>query len=128
MNWKLIFTLSLFGLAVAVLSLFGLGIFEFVIWLAIFVLYAVIIAKRAPGKYFLHGFLVSIVNSIWVTAIHASFFSIYVRNNPQMVQGTPPGMNPRVIMIVAGPIVGAVMGVIAGLFAVIASKIFRKRS
>ena len=53
MNWKLILALSLFGLAVAVLSLFGLGIFEFVIWLAIFVLYAVIIAKRAAGKYFL---------------------------------------------------------------------------
>ena len=126
MNWKLILTLSLFGLAVAVFSLFGLGIFEFVIWFAVFVLYAVIIAKRAPGKYFLHGFLVSIVNSFWVTAIHATFFSVYVKNNPQMVQGVPPGMNPRIIMIVAGPIVGAVMGVIAGLFAWIASKIFRK--
>ena len=45
-----------------------------------------------------------------------------------MVQGTPPGMNPRVIMIVAGPIVGAVMGVIAGLFAVIASKILKHPS
>ena len=87
MNWKLIVMLSLFGLAMAVLSLFGLGIFEFVIWLVIFVFYAVIIAKRAPGRYFLHGFLVSIVNSVWVTAIHAGFFSIYAKNNPQMVQG-----------------------------------------
>ena len=76
MNWKLILMLSLFGLAMAVLSLFGLGIFEFIIRLVIFVLYAVIIAKRAPGQYFLHGFLVSSVNSIWVTAIHAAFFSI----------------------------------------------------
>jgi len=126
MNWKLILTLSLFGLAMAVSSLFGLGFFEFVIWLAIFVLYAVIIAKRAPGKYFLHGFLVSVVNSVWVTAIHAAFFSTYVRNNPQMVQGTPPGMNPRIIMIVAGPIVGAVMGVVAGLFAFIASKFVKR--
>src|SRR5215470_1551418 len=117
MNWKLILTLSLFGLAMAVSSLFGLGIFEFVIWLAIFVLYAVIIAKRAPGKYFLHGFLVSVVNSVWVTAIHAAFFSTYVRNNPQMVQGTPPGMNPRIIMIIAGPVVGALMGIVAGVFA-----------
>jgi hypothetical protein len=31
MNWKLIFALSLFGLAMAVASLFGLGLFEFVI-------------------------------------------------------------------------------------------------
>ena len=77
MNWKLILTLSLFGLAVAVLSLVGLGIFDFVIWLAIFVLYAVIIAKRASGKYFLQGFLVSVVNRIWVTPIHGTFFSTF---------------------------------------------------
>jgi hypothetical protein len=31
MNWKLILGLSLFGLAMAVASLFGLGLFEFVI-------------------------------------------------------------------------------------------------
>jgi len=126
MNWKLILTLSMFGVAMAVASLFGVGLFEFVLWLAIFVLYAVIIAKRAPGKYFLHGFLVSVVNSIWVTAIHATFFSTYVKNDPQMAQGTPPGMNPRIIMIVAGPIVGAVMGVVAGLFAVVASKTLKR--
>ena len=125
MSWKLIFTLSLFGLAMAVASLFGLGLFEFVIWLVIFIVYAWIIATRAPGKYFLHGFLVSIVNSVWITVIHVAFFSIYVRNNPQMVQGAPPGMNPRVIMIAAGPVVGVILGVLAGLFAFFASKIVR---
>jgi len=125
MNWKLIFALSLFGLAMAVASLFGLGLFEFVIWLVIFIVYAWIIATRAPGKYFLHGFLVSIVNSVWITVIHVAFFSIYVRNNPQMVQGAPPGMNPRVIMIAAGPVVGVILGVLAGLFAFFASKIVR---
>jgi hypothetical protein len=125
-NWKLILALSLFGVVVAFLSLLRLGIFEFVIWLAIFVLYAVIIARRAAGKYFLHGFLISIVNSVWVTAVHEAFFSTYVRNNPQMVQGTPPGINPRIVMIVAGPIVGAVMGVIAGSLALIASKLLSR--
>jgi len=124
MNWKLILTLSLFGLAMAILSLFGLGIFEFLLWLAIFVLYAVIIARRAPGKYFLHGFGER-RKQYFGSAIHATFFSMYVKNNPQMAQGTPPGMNPRIMMIVAGPVVGAVMGVVAGLFAFIASKIFK---
>ena len=94
MNWKLIFALSVFGLA--------------------------------TGKYFLHGFLVSVVNSIWITAIHAQFFSVYAKNNPQFVQSTPPGMNPRVLMLIMGPLVGAVFGVIAGLFAFIASKVFKK--
>ena len=128
MNWKLIFALSLFGLAMAVASLFGLGILEPLLWLLIFIICAGLIAKRAPGKYFLHGFLVSLVNSVWITAIHAAFFTTFVKNNPQMVQGAPAGINPRILMIVMGPIVGAVLGLVAGLFAFIASKIIRKRS
>ena len=128
MNWKLIFALSLFGLAMAVASLFGLGMLEPLLWLVIFIIYAWVIATRASGKYFLHGFLVSVVNSIWITAIHAAFFTTYLKNNPQMVQGAPAGMNPRVLMIVMGPIVGALFGLVAGLFAFVASKIVRKRS
>ena len=126
MNWKLIFALSLFGLAMAVASLLGLGMLEPLLWLVIFIIYAWLIATRAPGKYFLHGFLVSVVNSIWITAIHALFFSVYAKNNPQFVQSSPPGMNPRVLMLIMGPLVGAMFGVIAGLFAFIASKIFKK--
>ncbi len=122
MNWKLIFALSLFGLAMAVGSLFGLGLAEPLLWLVIFIIYAWVIAKRAPGKYFLHAFLVSVVNSIWITAIHATFFSIYAKNNPQFVQNAPPGMNPRVLMIIMGPIFGVLFGLVAGLFAFIASK------
>src|SRR5712691_955313 len=126
MNWKLIFALSLFGLAMAVGSLFGLGMLEPLLWLAIFIIYAWLIAKRAPGKYFLHGFLVSIVNSAWITAMHATFFSIYAKNNPQFIQSAPPGINPRLLMIIMGPLFGALFGVVAGLFAFVAAKIVKK--
>jgi hypothetical protein len=125
MNWKLILALSLFGLAMGVGSLFGLGLAEPLLWLIIFVIYAWVIATRAPGKYFLHGFLTSVVNSIWITAIHATFFSIYAKNNPQFVQSAPPGMNPRVLMIIMGPLFGVLFGLVAGLFAFIASKIIK---
>lgn len=125
MNWKLIFSLSLFGLAMAVGSLFGLAMLEPLLWLVIFLIYAWVIAKRAPGKYFLHGFLVSVVNSVWITAIHAAFFSIYAKNNPQFVQSAPPGINPRLLMIIMGPILGALFGLVAGLFAFIASRILK---
>lgn len=127
MNWKLILTLSLVGLAMAVASLFGLGMLEPLLWLVIFIIYAWLIATRAPGKYFLHGLMVSVFNGIWITAIHATFFTTYVKNNPQMLHGIPPGVNPRVMMIVMGPVVGALLGVVAGLFAFIASKIRRPK-
>ncbi len=126
MNWKLILALSLFGLAMGAGSLFGLGLAEPLLWLAIFIIYALVIARRAPGRYFLHGFLVSVVNSVWITAIHAGFFSIYAKNNPQFVQNAPPGMNPRVLMIIMGPLFGVLFGLVAGLFAFIASKIVKK--
>ena len=67
MNWKLIFTLSLFGIAMGVASLFGLpGVTEPVLWLVIFVLYAVWIVKKTSGRYFLHAFVVSVINGIWI--------------------------------------------------------------
>ena len=128
MNWKLIFALSLFGLAMAIGSLFGLGMIEPLLWLIIFIIYAWVIARSAPGKYFLHGFLVSVVNSVWITAIHATFFDIYAKNNPQFVQSAPPGMYPRVLMIIMGPIFGVLFGLVAGLFAFIASKFVKKRA
>jgi hypothetical protein len=127
MNWKLILALSLFGLAMAIGSLFGLGMLEPLLWLIIFIIYAWLIATRAPGKYFLHGFLTSVVNSIWITVTHASFFAFYAKNNPQFVQAAPPGMNPRALMIIMGPVFGVLFGLVAGLFAFIASKIVKKR-
>jgi hypothetical protein len=127
MNWKLIFLLSVFGLGMAIASLFDLGRLEPLLWLAIFVIYALVITKNCTRRYFLHGFLVSMVNSIWITAIHATFFSMYIANNPQMNRPLPPGINPRVLMIVMGPLFGAIFGLVAGLFAFIAFKIVRKQ-
>jgi len=131
MNWRLIFLLSLFGVAMAVASLFGLtrGIEPF-LWLVIFILYAWWIAKHCRSKYFLHGFLVSVVNGFWISIIHASFYTLYIRNNPKMLAGLsslPPGISPRVLILIVGPVVGALFGVIAGLFAFVGAKIARSR-
>jgi hypothetical protein len=130
MNWKLIFLLSLFGVAMGLASLFGFtrGIEPF-LWLLIFILYAWWIAKHCRRRYFQHGFLVSVLNGIWISIIHASFYSLYIRNNPEMLEGLsrlPPGISPRVLMLIIGPVVGALFGVIAGLFAFVGAKIARR--
>src|SRR2546430_17102735 len=68
LDWRLILELSLFGLAMAVATVFVIpSSVEPIFWLAIFVVCAYLIAKRAPGKFFLHGFLVSLVNCFWIT-------------------------------------------------------------
>jgi hypothetical protein len=134
MNWKLIVLLSLFGLAMGIMtvSLIPSSI-EPLFWLAIFIFCSYGIARKARGKYFLHGFIVSIFNSVWVTLAHASMFYTYAANHPeymQMVEGLPPALSghPRRLMFLIGPITGIIFGLLLGLFSWVASLIVRRIS
>jgi hypothetical protein len=128
MNWKIVFQLSIFGLimAFATISLIPEKI-EFVFWLFVFIFSAYVIAKVCRGKYFLHGFMVSIINCIWITGAHIIFYSTYIANHPGMAKMSHDHpflpTHPRVAMLITGPFVGIICGIIIGLFAVIASKI-----
>src|SRR5262245_56126638 len=97
-------------------------------WLVIFLACAAVIAKQAPGKYFLHGLMVSIVNSIWITAAHVLLFDAYIAHHAKeaaMMNGLP--ISPKLMMACTGPIVGVISGLVLGLFAWIASKIVGRR-
>jgi len=84
MNWKLIFQLSLFGLAMAFATVFWIpSNIEPIFWLVIFLISAYFIAKKSTGKYFLHGLCVSLVNSVWITSVHLILFNTYIVNHPQ---------------------------------------------
>src|SRR5215813_900569 len=108
MNWKLIFTLSLFGLGMAFATVYFIpSTIEPLFWLAIFMACAFFVARYAPGKYFLHGFTISILNSIWITIVHASLFYSYIARHPefqQMLDNLPPdlGGHPRRLMLPIG--------------------------
>jgi hypothetical protein len=128
MNWKLIFGLSLFGLAMAIATVFVIpsGI-EPIFWLIIFIICAVIIARQVPSRHFLHGLMVGIVNSIWVTGAHILLFDAYIAHHAKeaaMMHNAP--MPPRAMMAVVGPFVGVISGLVLGLFAWIAGKFMRR--
>jgi hypothetical protein len=130
MNWKLIFQLSLFGLlmAFATISLIPANV-EPVFWIIIFIICAYIIARKCTGRYFLHGFLVSLVNSVWITGAHIFFYSTYIANHPQMASMSkqlPLTNHPRLMMLIMGPVFGACFGLVLGLFSFIAGKIVKK--
>ena len=132
MNWKLIFQLSVFGLimAFATVSLIP-EMFEPVFWLVIFVFCAWVIAKACTGKYFMHGFLVSIVNCIWITIVHIIFVAKYIAAHPdnaKIAKAFPDSMavHPRMEMAIVAPVFGVIFGIILGLFSLIASKIVKK--
>ncbi|OCX50853.1 hypothetical protein BEL04_19185 [Mucilaginibacter sp. PPCGB 2223] len=122
MNWKLIVQLSLFGLIMAfgTISLIPDKIEPF-FWLVIFAFCAFVIARACTGKYFMHGFWVSIFNCVWITTVHFIFFTTYAQNHPDMVIH----WHPRLAMVLMGPVVGIVCGLILGLFALIASKLVK---
>lgn len=129
MNWKLIFQLSLFGLAMAFATVFWIpGNIEPIFWLAIFIICAFIIARAAKDKYFLHGFMVSIINCIWITAAHIIFYSTYIAHHAEeaKMMERMPNVSPRMLMLFIGPFFGIVFGLILGLFAFIASKLVKK--
>ena len=127
MNWNLILQLSLFGLAMGIATVFVIpSTVEPLFWLVIFVICAFLIAAKAPGSYFLHGLLVSLVNSVWITAAHLVFFDNYIVNHRQemaMLTRMPLPNAPRTMMAMMGPVVGAVSGLVLGVFAIVAGKL-----
>ena len=129
MDWKLIFGLSLFGLAMGIGTVFVIpSNVEPIFWLLIFLICAFLIARKRPDRHFLHGLLVGIVNSVWVTGAHILFFSQYIANHPKeaaMMTTMPLPNHPRLMMACAGPIVGVISGLIIGLFAFVAGKIVK---
>src|SRR5215472_17520035 len=75
MSWKLIFGLSLFGLAMGFATVFVVpSRTEPLVWLGIFLVCAYLIAKYAPRRYFFHGVCVGLLNSVCVTGAHVALF------------------------------------------------------
>jgi hypothetical protein len=132
MNWKLIFQLSLFGVAMGTATVFVIpSNIEPLVWLVIFVICAYFIAKGTPDRRFLHGLLVSIVNSVWITTLHVVLVNRYLAGHPQevsMMQSTPFSQHPRAMMLFIGPIAGIVSGLILGLFAWVAGKLVKSQT
>ena len=130
MNWKLILYLSLYGLIMAIATVYWIpSSTEPIFWLIIFISCAYIIAKKCTGNYFWHGFMVSIFNGIWVTAAHFILFDSFVENHPESVEMNermPDLLSQRAWMLVMGPVISIVSGLVLGLFSWIASKLVKK--
>ncbi len=132
MNWKLIFQLSLFGLAMGIATVFVIpSKIEPAFWLVIFLFCAYAIAKRSPGMHFLHGLLLGLANSVWITAAYVLLFDTYIARHAQeaaMMQSMPMPGSPRLMMTLTGPVVGLISGVVIGLFALAAGKLVKNPS
>ena len=129
MNWKLIFGLSLIGLAMAFITVsWNAPRLEQFIWLLIFLLSAYLIAKNADGRFFLHGFLVSILSCIWETIVHIKLADAYLTHHADKAaictrMFTESGATVQQSLVLIGVFIGVLSGIVLGLFAVAASRI-----
>lgn len=129
MNWSLIFSLSLFGFLMAIATTFLIP-FEVAIfvWVVIFLVCAVIIAKNTGEHYFLHGLYTGIALSAWAALIHFALFTKFIFANGWVAGTTshlPSIAPPRVMIVIYQLLIGVASGVVLGLLSSAASKIFK---
>ena len=131
MNWKLVFQLSVFGLAMALGTVFFIpSSVESMCWLIIFLICAYFVARHTSEKRFLNGFAIGIVNSFWVTTAHILFFSQYLAGHAReaaMMQSMPLPSSPRLMMALTGPIVGIISGIVIGALCALAGALLKPR-
>ena len=131
MKWSLIIVLSMFGLAMGLLTVSVIpSETEPFFWLAVFVVCAFVIARQCATRRFLHGLALGLVNSVWVTGSHVLFFSSYIANHAKeaaMMTSMPMPDSPRLMMTLTGPVIGLVSGVVLGLFALLAGLVVKPR-
>ena len=131
MNWKLVFTLSLIGLVMALASVFILPPnIEPFFWLLVFLFSAYCIARYNDELYFLHGVFVGLFNSLWVTVVYLLFYGHYYANHHSTVNSMYSlGITGSVFttLLLLGPATGLVCGSIIGFFAFLASKFVKPR-
>ncbi|HKW48556.1 MAG TPA: hypothetical protein VJN70_14000 [Gemmatimonadaceae bacterium] len=132
MNWKLILQLSLFGLVMGVGTVFVIpSTLEPFLWLVVFLISAYLIATRAADRYFLHGVVLGLANSVWVTGAHVLWFSRYIAHHAReasMMQSMPLSTHPRVMMLITGPVIGLISGVVIGAFALVVHRLATPRA
>lgn len=132
MNWRLVFLASMFGLAMAfaTISMIPSNV-EPVVWLIIFLILAYLLGTRAKAYVFLHGLCVGILNSVWITGAHVFFVDTYLANHASeadMMAMSPLAHHPRLMMLLIGPLVGVISGIIIGLLSMLAAKFFSRPS
>jgi hypothetical protein len=130
MNWTLILSLSGFGLAMGLASVWGLthGI-EGMLWLAIGIVCATWIARKMPTSPFRHGLAVGVIGGGLSPLIQSLFFPVYALHNPDVV-GTvyqfPGGLSMRAFFFALTPAIGITSGLALGLLAWTAGRILHQ--
>lgn len=133
MNIRLILMLSLFGLVAAVASILGYlqsGL-ETVVTAVIAIVCSLVLARQAPGKFFLHGLVTGFISGALMSLAQAAFMSTYLAHNPKAAETfktLPANMTPAILVLVMTPLTAGLNGAVTGLLTWLAVRFMRPRS
>jgi uncharacterized membrane protein YeaQ/YmgE (transglycosylase-associated protein family) len=132
MNWKLILSLSVFGVVMGLASVSGVtkGI-EGWLWLVVWLICVVWIARAVATKRFQHGFMVGFIGGAVAPLIQGLLYSTYTKNNPEMTQQfdrVTQGLPARPFVMVSGLIIGLITGLVVGAVTWVAGKFIKPAS
>ncbi|MBX7126515.1 MAG: hypothetical protein K1X47_12545 [Cyclobacteriaceae bacterium] len=128
MNYKLCFWLSMPGLFMALATVYFIPTsVEWICWLAIFLFCGWMLSEKINAGYFVHGFVISLFNCVWVTAAHVILFDDYATHHSVEVEMMKSGpASPQAMMLVTGPVIGILSGLVQGIIAWAISKLRRR--
>lgn len=119
MNWKIVLTLSLFGVLMGVLSTLGFthGYIEIVLWLVIAIISALVIERSSQNLLVTQGFIVGFLASLLKGIYTAIFSTTYFLNNPgvqEQFDQITADLPDEFYLIIVSVLVGLVYGLFVG--------------
>jgi hypothetical protein len=129
MNWRLILSLSQFGVAMGVASVLGLAQgYGGILWSLIGIFCAIWIARKLRTRHFVHGLLTGAIGGGIAPLIQVPFFSTYLTNNPRAVadlKQLPAGLSVQTFFLILILVIAVLSGLALGLLSWAAGKIIK---
>jgi hypothetical protein len=127
MNWKLIAGLSALGLLMGSGSVLGAtGEAEPLLWLAVAVVCALTVARKAPVAHYRHGFLVGVSCVLIASCLELLFFDAYLAANPdraEMLERLPGTLDAWTYQLLLAPVFAALFGMVWGALSWLARRL-----
>lgn len=127
MDWKVIIILSAIGLIMGLLSVKGFTQkLEPFLWLLFGIATSLVLSKNVDNKTFLHGLLIGLAWGIINGLTQSVFFDTYLSNNLQLQQNFSKTifMQPKYFVLVTGPIIGLITGLVLGGLSLLLKKMW----
>jgi hypothetical protein len=131
LNWRVILIVSSAGLVMGVLSLYDVtGGSTSLYWLALGLLSALWIARRAAKRYFWNGFAAGALAAILNALVQVLFYPTYAAHHTALFESaaapTPVAVQ-RLVLLMVTPVAALISGSIIGLLSLAAGKFVQRK-